>query len=110
MNENQETHSSTKARMSQEDRLKYMVPVYAKRLGDTIDIMKGYLQRGEGAHFDYIVTVFPHRTAEMRELIYQRRMTAWKTTDRMPKVPEPEPPASEEAREDEVEETEPDAA
>ena len=127
-----------KARMSQEDRVKYIQPIYARRLRDTAEMMRRYLERDEGmpqeiekriralenlcamvendlyeaaaefaikngirssllqggggfpsltgAHFDYIVTVVPHRTAEMRELIYQRRMTAWKTTDRAPKL------------------------
>lgn len=148
------SYQSRSVRMSQEDRLRYMVPVYAQRLRDTAEMMKGYLERGEGtaheierrikaletlytmvenelheaaveyaikngikssllqggggfpsltgAHFDYIVTVMPNRSAEMRELIYQRRMTAWKTTDRAPKVSErgPEIAAAEEFPED----------
>jgi hypothetical protein len=74
-----------------------------------------------GAHFDYIVTVMPHRTAEMRELIYQRRLTAWKTTDRAPKLSDAnadllatdEPAATSqdgELEESEANSTEPDAA
>jgi hypothetical protein len=138
--EQSQPHAPTriKARMPQDDRLKYMAPVYARRLHDVSGIMNRYLDRNEGtaheiekrinaletlcgfvetglhevaaeyaikngirnsllqggfgypsltgAHFDYIVTVMPHRTAEMRELIYQRRLTAWKTTDRAPKL------------------------
>jgi len=172
MSENQEPESPkistpdrAKARMAQEDRLKYMAPVYARRLRDTAEMMRGYLERKEGtpheiekrikaletlcgfvendlhevgaeyalkhgikssllqggggfpsltgAHFDYIVTAQPYRSAEMRELIYQRRMTAWKTTDRTPKLPDTdtEPVDSEEPIEDEAQETEePDAA
>lgn len=141
------------ARMPREDRLKYMVPVYAQRLRDTIEMMTGYLDRGEGtpheiekrikaleelctmvekdlhtaaveyaikngikssllmggggfpsltgAHFDYVVTVMPNRTAEMKELIYQRRFSAYKTTDRTPKLREDHPDDSDEQEETE---------
>src|SRR5579871_5065647 len=37
-----------KARMSQEDRVKYIQPIYARRLRDTAEMMRRYLERDEG--------------------------------------------------------------
>jgi hypothetical protein len=85
--------------------------VFAFRHG----IRNSLLQGGKGypslmgAHFDYILSVFPNRSAFLREAILHRRETGWKKTDRAPKMPAagPEEMLAEEPTEDEVEETDP---